>query len=119
MTDTPDCEQSLHEEDFSENTECTGIFGSARPQKTPASREEIIRMANEMIKKDWEYMDGMEVNDALQRDEAIVLRGEFFLDAQGLPTPKTNAVFNMFHRVSVELSRKYRIAQAPASPSDK
>ena len=87
----------------------SGIFGAAEAPRKTVSREEIIRLANEMIKKDWEYMDGMEVTSAMQRDAAIVLRGEFFLDDQGLPTPKTNAVFNMFHRVSVELSRKYRI----------
>lgn len=90
---------------------CSGIFGAAEAPRKTVSQEEIIRMANEMIKKDWEYMDGMEVTSAIQRDAAIVLRGEFFLDDQGLPTPKTNAVFNMFHRVSVELSRKYRIAE--------
>ena len=110
MTAISDSELPDTDEAFSENAECAGIFGGSRTPKTPVSREEVIRPANAMIKKDWEYMDGMEVTEALQRDEAIVLRGEFFLDEQGLPTPKTNAVFNMFHRVSVELSRKYRIA---------
>ncbi len=63
-----------------------------------------------MIKKDWEYMDGMLVEDAHQRDESIVLKGEFFLDADGIPTPKSNAVFNMFRKVSAVLSKEYKIA---------
>ena len=48
------------------------------------SREELLKLANELIKKDYDYLDGM-------------------------PTPKTNAVFNMFKKLSVTLSHKYKL----------
>ena len=32
----------------------SGIFGAAEAPRKTVSREEIIRLANEMIKKDWE-----------------------------------------------------------------
>ena len=44
-----------------------------------------------------------------QKGDYLVFKGEFFFDDDGMPTPKTNAVFNMFKKLSVTLSHKYKL----------
>jgi hypothetical protein len=39
----------------------------------------------------------------------LVFSGEYFLDEQGLPTPKSTAVFNMFKYLAHALSEKYHL----------
>ena len=39
---------------------------------------------------------GIEATGVEQRNGVLVFSGEYFLDEQGLPTPKSTAVFNMF-----------------------
>ena len=54
-------------------------------------------------------MDGMKATDVVQNGEVLVLKGEYFLDEHGVPTPKTNAVFNMFKKVTTVLSKEYKL----------
>ncbi len=73
------------------------------------SKEELLKLANELIKNDYEYMDGMEATDVHQNGEVLVFKGNFFLDKNGVPTLKTNAVFNMFKKVTTALSKEYKL----------
>lgn len=73
------------------------------------SCDELLKIANKLIKEDYEYMDGMHADSVEQKGDYLVFKGEFFLDQDGLPTPKTNAVFNMFKKLSVTLSHKYKV----------
>lgn len=73
------------------------------------SREELLKLANELIKKDYDYLDGMRADEVEQKGDYLVFKGEFFFDDDGMPTPKTNAVFNMFKKLSVTLSHKYKL----------
>jgi hypothetical protein len=77
-----------------------------REEKTA---EELLKIANDLIKSDYEYMDGMRADSVTQNGEVLVFKGEFFLDNDGIPTVKTNAVFNMFKKITTVMSKQYKL----------
>lgn len=77
-----------------------------REEKTA---EELLKIANDLIKSDYEYMDGMSADSVTQNGEVLVFKGEFFLDNDGIPTAKTNAVFNMFKKITTIMSKQYKL----------
>ena len=87
------------------------MFMGQEDTRKEATAEEILTLANKMIKSDYDYMDGMHADYVTQNGEVLVFKGEFFLDDDGLPTPKTNAVFNMFKKVTTVLSKQYKLKQ--------
>ena len=54
-------------------------------------------------------MAGIEATGGEQRNGVLVFSGEYYLDEQGLPTPKSTAVFNMFKYLAHQLSEKYHL----------
>ena len=89
--------------------EFTTMFMGQEDTRKEASAEEILALANKMIQSDYDYMDGMKADSVIQNGEILVFKGEFFLDEEGLPTAKTNAVFNMFKKVTTTLSKQYKL----------
>ncbi|MDD6177264.1 MAG: DUF2498 family protein [Succinivibrionaceae bacterium] len=85
------------------------MFMGQEDTRKEISKKELLKKANELIKDDYEYMDGMKATDVVQNGEVLVLKGEYFLDEHGVPTPKTNAVFNMFKKVTTVLSKEYKL----------
>lgn len=77
-----------------------------REEKTA---EELLKIANDLIKSDYEYMDGMRADSVTQNGEVLVFKGEFFLNNDGIPTAKTNAVFNMFKKITTIMSKQYKL----------
>lgn len=77
-----------------------------REEKTA---KELLKIANDLIKSDYEYMDGMRADSVTQNGEVLVFKGEFFLDNDGIPTAKTNAVFNMFKKITTIMSKQYKL----------
>ncbi|CNK01496.1 protein yciN [Yersinia mollaretii] len=75
----------------------------------PIERNKLLAAANEIIRQHEDYMHGMQATEVEQKGPVLVFRGEFFLDADGLPTPKTTAVFNMFKHLAHVLSAKYHL----------
>ncbi|CNI34529.1 YciN family protein [Yersinia mollaretii] len=75
----------------------------------PIERNKLLAEANEIIRQHEDYMHGMQATEVEQKGPVLVFRGEFFLDADGLPTPKTTAVFNMFKHLAHVLSAKYHL----------
>jgi len=69
----------------------------------------LLAEANQMIRQHEDFIHGMEVTDVEQRNDVLIFKGEYFLDSEGLPTPKSTAVFNMFKYLSHVLSEKYRL----------
>ncbi|MCD1126760.1 YciN family protein [Jinshanibacter sp. LJY008] len=78
-------------------------------QTSPISRQALLTEANEIIRNHEDFLHGMEATDVEQKGDVLVFRGEFFLDKDGLPTPKTTAVFNMFKHLAHVLSGKYHL----------
>lgn len=86
------------------------MFMGQEDTRKAVSKEEILKLANDLVSKDWEYMDGMHVDDVVQNGEVLVMKGDYFFDEKGLPTLKSNAIFNMFRKVSAILSPQYKIS---------
>ncbi|TCV99901.1 YciN family protein [Biostraticola tofi] len=76
---------------------------------TPIDRETLLTQANKIIREHEDYIHGMKATEVEQKGEVLVFRGEFFMDEDGIPTPKTTAVFNMFKHLAHTLSPKYRL----------
>ncbi|MBB3323913.1 DUF2498 family protein [Atlantibacter hermannii] len=75
----------------------------------PIDKKTLLEKANALIVEHEDYIAGIIATDVEQKNGVLVFRGEYFLDEQGLPTPKSTAVFNMFKYLAHELSEKYRL----------
>lgn len=78
-------------------------------EKTPISTTELLEIANKMILEHDAYLNGMHADSVEEKAGVMVFKGEYFLDANGLPTPKTTAVFNMFKYLAHQLSKEYTL----------
>ena len=75
----------------------------------PIDRQTLQIEANRLIREHEDTLAGIEATGVEQRNGVLVFSGEYFLDEQGLPTPKSTAVFNMFKYLAHELSEKYHL----------
>lgn len=75
----------------------------------PIDRETLLVEANKIIREHEDFMHGMLATGVEQKNGVLVFSGEYFLDEQGLPTPKSTAVFNMFKHLAHLLSEKYHL----------
>ncbi len=78
-------------------------------EKTPIQSSDLLKLANQMIREHEDYMQGMIADEVAQKGGILVFKGPFFLDGQGLPSPKTMAVFNMFKYLAQTLSGQYQL----------
>lgn len=77
--------------------------------RKPIQHQDLLTMANQMIRDHEDFIQGMQADQVEQKGGILVFKGEFFLDEQGLPTPKTMAVFNMFKYLAQTLSGQYQL----------
>ncbi len=77
--------------------------------KAPIQRQALLTMANQMIMDHEDYMAGMRADSVEQKNGILIFKGEFFFDEQGVPSPKTMAVFNMFKYLAQTLSGQYQL----------
>lgn len=75
------------------------------------TQKELLKKANDIIKKHDDYIHGMFVDVVEQHRDTLVFKGEFFLDDDGIPTTKSTAAFNMYKHLSHILSEQYRLEQ--------
>ncbi|MDX7987213.1 DUF2498 family protein [Xenorhabdus sp. 12] len=75
----------------------------------PITREQLLKKANEIIRKHEDFIQGMRAERVEQKGGVLVFRGEYFLDENGLPTAKSTAVFNMFKHLAHILSAEYHL----------
>ncbi|EAA8043874.1 DUF2498 family protein [Salmonella enterica] len=75
----------------------------------PIDRETLLLEANKIIREHEDTMAGIVATGVTQRNGVLVFSGDYFLDEQGLPTPKSTAVFNMFKYLAHVLSEKYHL----------
>ncbi|MGL4205283.1 MAG: YciN family protein [Aeromonadaceae bacterium] len=78
-------------------------------EKSPIQRSDLLKLANQMIREHEDYMEGMVADEVEQKGGILIFKGAFFLDDQGLPSPKTRAVFNMFKYLAQTLSGQYQL----------
>ena len=77
--------------------------------KHSIDKSSLLELANKLMKEHDDYLAGMSVSDVTEKFGVLVFKGEYFLDAQGLPTPKTTAVFNVYKALAQSLSRQYTL----------
>ncbi|VFS55040.1 YciN family protein [Kluyvera cryocrescens] len=75
----------------------------------PIDRQTLLIEANRLIREHEATLAGIEATGVEQRNGVLVFSGEYYLDEQGLPTPKSTAVFNMFKYLAHQLSEKYHL----------
>ena len=75
----------------------------------PIDRQTFLIEANRLIREHEDTLAGIEATGVEQRNGVLVFSGEYYLDEQGLPTPKSTAVFNMFKYLAHQLSEKYHL----------
>jgi len=75
----------------------------------PIDRATLLAEANKLIREHDDTLAGIEATGVEQRNGVLVFSGDYFLDEQGLPTPSSTAVFNMFKYLAHALSDKYHL----------
>lgn len=75
----------------------------------PIDRAALLAEANKLIREHDDTLAGIEATGVEQRNGVLVFSGDYFLDEQGLPTPRSTAVFNMFKYLAHALSDKYHL----------
>ena len=75
----------------------------------PIDRQTLLIEANRLIREHEDTLAGIEATGVEQRNGVLIFSGQYFLDEQGLPTPKSTAVFNMFKYLAHQLSEKYHL----------
>ncbi|NIY83912.1 YciN family protein [Vibrio hepatarius] len=78
-------------------------------EKKVISKFELLLIANHVIQEHDDYIEGMRADSVEEKDDVLVFKGEYFLDENGLPTPKTTAVFNMFKYLAHHLSKEFTL----------
>ncbi|XNM70465.1 DUF2498 family protein [Escherichia coli] len=58
----------------------------------PIDRQTLLIEANRLIREHEDTMAGIEATGVEQRNGVLVFSGEYYLDEQGLPTPKARGV---------------------------
>ncbi len=77
--------------------------------KKIVSEFELLLIANQLIQDHDQYFDGLRADSVEEKDDVLVFKGNYFLDAKGLPTEKTTVVFNMFKYLAHQLSKEFSI----------
>ncbi|MBW3696605.1 DUF2498 family protein [Vibrio sp. T187] len=72
---------------------------------------DLLLIANQIIQEHDDYIEGMRADSVSEKDEVLVFKGEYFLDANGLPTANTTAVFNMFKYLAHHLSKEFTLTK--------
>ncbi|KHT44819.1 YciN family protein [Vibrio sinaloensis] len=77
--------------------------------KKVISQFELLMIANHIIQEHDDYIEGMRADSVEEKDDVLVFKGNYFLDDNGLPTPNTTAVFNMFKYLAHHLSKEFTL----------
>ncbi|CAK4067254.1 YciN family protein [Vibrio sp. MarTm2] len=77
--------------------------------KKVISQFELLMIANHIIQEHDDYIEGMRADSVEEKDGVLVFKGNYFLDDNGLPTPNTTAVFNMFKYLAHHLSKEFTL----------
>lgn len=77
--------------------------------KKNISKFDLLLIANQVIQEHEDYIEGMRADSVEEKEGVLVFKGEYFLDDNGLPTPNTTAVFNMFKYLAHHLSKEFTL----------
>lgn len=75
----------------------------------PIAKDELLAKANELLLTRDDAPDGLRVNDVEEKNGVFIFKGEYFLDARGLPTERTTRAFNLYKWLTQQFSGQYTI----------
>ncbi len=78
-------------------------------EKNAINELDLLMIANQVIQDHEDYIEGMRATSVEEKEDVLIFKGEYFLDDNGLPTPKTTAVFNMFKYLAHHLSKEFTL----------
>ncbi|PKH26830.1 hypothetical protein CIG19_03260 [Enterobacterales bacterium CwR94] len=79
------------------------------PQSRAIDKQTLLQLARQRLHAIVPNQPEFTVTDVQQRDGVLIFKGEYFLDAQGLPSDKTQQVFNVFKLLATELSPHWHL----------
>jgi len=77
--------------------------------KQPIAKAELLASANQMLQEHENALEGLSVHDVEEKNGVLIFKGEYFLDAKGLPTARTTHAFNLYKWLAQKLSEQYTI----------
>ncbi len=77
--------------------------------KQPISEFDLLLIANQLIQDHENYFPGLRATQVEEKEGVLIFKGDYFLDAQGLPSDKTPIVFNMFKYLAHHLSKQFTL----------
>lgn len=79
--------------------------------KQAIAKFDLLLIANQLIQEHDSYIEGMRADSVEEKEDVLVFKGNYFLDANGLPTAQTTAVFNMFKYLAHHLSKEFTLIE--------
>jgi len=77
--------------------------------KQEINSADIIKLANAQLPEHEDFIEGVKVDSVSEQHGVITFKGESFLDADGLPTEKSMAAFNLYKWLCHHFSNKYTL----------
>ena len=77
--------------------------------KQPITAQDLLELANRMLREHEDYMHGIAATSVEQKNGILVFKGDFCFDEQGLPTPRSMMIFNLFKYLAQTLSGQYQL----------
>lgn len=78
-------------------------------EKKAIPTTDLLMIANQLLQDHQAYQEGIRATTVEEKDDVLIFRGDYFLDAQGLPTEKTTVVFNLFKYLAHQLSPEFTL----------
>ncbi|WP_087019832.1 DUF2498 family protein [Thaumasiovibrio subtropicus] len=78
-------------------------------EKKVISNSDLLMIANQIIQDHEQYVEGIRATSVEEKEGVLVFKGDYFLDENGLPTPTTTTVFNLFKLLAHQLSPEFTV----------
>ncbi len=77
--------------------------------KKAISSFDLLLIANQMLQEQPNYQEGIRTDNVSEKNGVLIFTGDYFLNAEGLPTEKTMIVFNLFKHLAHKLSEEFTL----------
>ncbi len=78
-------------------------------EKQLISEFDLLLIANQILQEHDAYQEGIRATAVEEKEDVLIFKGDYFLDENGIPTPKTQVVFNLFKFLAHELSPQFSL----------
>ncbi len=79
--------------------------------KQSISQQDLIILANNLLREHEDYIPGVEVREVSQHRDVLTFKGEAFLSDDLLPTANSPKAFNLYKWLCHHLSEQYTLEE--------